>query len=127
MLEETNKGYESEVNLSYLRDIASGSVEFMIEMIDIFLDQTPEYFRNLETAVAEKNWKGVADVAHKIKPTLAFMGVNSGKQDIEDIEHKARDGRDVEEIQVQFNTLKEKCSNLFLKLQQVRTELEAEL
>lgn len=127
MSEEINKGYEAELDLSYLRDIASGSAEFMIEMIDIFLDQTPEYFTQLEAAVAEKNWKGVADVAHKIKPTLAFMGVNSAKQDIEDIEHKARAVNNVDDIEPQFNLLKERCSNLFLKLKQVRTELEAEL
>lgn len=127
MSEETNKGYEAEVDLSYLRDIASGSAEFMIEMIDMFLDQTPVYFDQLEAAIAEKNWKVVGDVAHKIKPTLAFMGVSSGKQAIEAIEHDARALNNVEDIGGRFAEVKRNCSNLFLKLQQVRTELASEL
>jgi len=39
------------VDLSYLNDIAGGNVEFVIDMIDIFLEQTPVYFEELNAAI----------------------------------------------------------------------------
>jgi HPt (histidine-containing phosphotransfer) domain-containing protein len=83
-----NKSFE--IDMSYLSDIAGGSEEFMIEMIDIFIEQTPLYFEQLEEAVNSRDWKAVGDVAHKIKPTLAFMGIEEAKDIMADIERKAR-------------------------------------
>jgi HPt (histidine-containing phosphotransfer) domain-containing protein len=114
-----------EIDLSYLRAIASDSNEFMIEMIDLFLDQTPEYFNQLQDAVNEKNWKEVAGLAHKIKPTLAFMGIDAARADIEEIEKKARSLDRVEEIEPQLVKLRAACTTLFAKLREVRTQLAA--
>ena len=116
-----------DIDLSYLRTIAGDSAEFMIEMIDLFLDQTPGYFDQLQLAVDEGNWKAVADTAHKIKPTLAFVGVNTAKQEIESIEKKARSLENVDEIPSQLRTLRAACSNLYENLRKVRAELESEL
>lgn len=126
MSEQNKKPAELDVDLSYLRDVASGSTEFMIEMIDIFLDQTPEYFEKLDQAVKDKDWKTVADVAHKIKPTLIFMGVDVTKHDIGDIERKARNLEYLEDIEPQFNSIKLMSSQLFKRLEEIKTEIQAE-
>lgn len=126
MSEQNKKPAELDVDLSYLRDVASGSTEFMIEMIDIFLDQTPEYFEKLDQAVKDKDWKTVADVAHKIKPTLIFMGVDVTKHDIGDIERKARNLEYLEDIEPQFNSIKLMSAQLFKRLEEIKTEIQAE-
>lgn len=115
------------LNLSYLNDVASGSVEFMVEMIDIFLEQTPGYFDTLTQAIKDGNWQTVADVAHKIKPTLAFMGVDKAKDDMQAIELKARGRTDLESIEPEFIKLKATCANLFAQLENYKKELEAKL
>ncbi len=79
-----------DIDLSYLNDIADGNAEFIIDMIDIFMQQTPVYFDQLDKAIQEKDWKVAGDVAHKIKPTLAFMGVEAAKEQMADVERKAR-------------------------------------
>ena len=127
MSEQSNKPSVMDLDLSYLRDVASGSAEFMIEMIDIFLDQTPEYFEKLDEAVKAKDWKTVADVSHKIKPTMVFMGVDITKYDIGGIERKARDLVDLEEIEPQFNSLKLMGVGLFKRLEEIKKELQADL
>ncbi|WP_207427277.1 Hpt domain-containing protein [Pedobacter sp. SYSU D00535] len=124
MAEATNN---SGIDLSYLSEIAGGSAEFMIEMIDIFIEQTPLYMEQMEEAVKASDWKGVGDVAHKIKPTLAFMGLESAKEQMAEIERKARTQDGVEAIEGQFYDIKQKCNNLYQDLDKAREELKAQL
>lgn len=125
MAEGNNKGFE--IDLSYLSDIAGGSEEFMIDMIDIFIEQTPLYFDQLEQAVNSSDWKSVGDVAHKIKPTLAFMGINEAKDIMAEIERKARTSDNVAEIPSMFVEIKGKCAELYTDLDKIREELKAKL
>lgn len=113
-----------EVDMSYLNDIAGGNAEFIIDMIDIFLEQTPEYFDQLSKAIQEKNWKATGDLAHKIKPTLAFMGVAEAKEQMAEIERKARSLEKVEEIEGAFHNLRETCDLLYANLQKIKEDLQ---
>lgn len=112
------------VDLSYLRDVSSGSNEFMVEMIELFLDQTPAYFEQLDQYIQEKNWLRVADIAHKIKPTLAFMGADSAKDDMAEIEVNARNLKNLDKIQPAFQLLNDLSSELFSKLEEIKAGLK---
>ena len=112
------------IDLTYLKDVASGSDEFMIDMIDLFLDQTPLYFEQMEQHIQEGSWSKVADIAHKIKPTLAFMGVDSAKDSMAEIEQNARNLQNIESIQPAFNILKENTAGLYAELIRVKNELQ---
>lgn len=124
---KNKKNPEINIDLSYLSDVASGSTEFMIDMIDIFLEQTPDYIVQLGIAIKDKNWPLAANIAHKIKPTLAFMGVISARDDMEEIEENARALKNLEEIEHKFNSLESICGYLFSRLEQLKKELEAKL
>jgi len=117
-----NTGFK--VDLSYLKDVASGSDEFMIDMIDLFLDQTPGYFEQLEQFITEENWSKVADIAHKIKPTLAFMGVDSARESMAEIEQNARSTRNLETISSAFQVLKDMTVQLYKQLAEVKASLQ---
>ena len=115
---------EFKIDLSYLRDVSSGSNEFMIEMIELFLEQTPAYFEQLRQFINEENWPRVAEIAHKIKPTLAFMGADGAKDNMAEIEINARNLTNVESISPAFKSLNEFSEELFIKLTEVKKELE---
>lgn len=117
-----NAGFK--VDLSYLKDVASGSDEFMIDMIDLFLDQTPAYFEQMEQFISEENWSKVADIAHKIKPTLAFMGVDSARESMAGIEQNARNLVNLEAISPAFQILKEMSVQLYKQLEEVKASLQ---
>lgn len=116
-----------EIDLSYLNEIAGGDAEFMIDMIDIFIEQTPVYTDQLINAVNAKDWKTVGDIAHKIKPTLAFMGVNKAKEQMASIEQKARTESNVEDIAKEFAEVKAVCESLYTGLEKVKIDLQASL
>ncbi|MBC7655465.1 MAG: Hpt domain-containing protein [Oligoflexus sp.] len=113
------------IDLSYLQELASDNKEFMIEMIEIFLLQTPNYVAVLEEGVVSKNFKTIADSSHKIKPTLTFMGVDSAKETITNIESWAKNEENYERILSDFNSLKETFKTIYIKLEEKKAELLA--
>ena len=112
------------LDLSYLQDVANGSNEFMIEMMEMFLKQTPGYFEQLDQLIKDENWPVVADISHKIKPSLTFMGIESARVSLDEIEHNARNLKNLETITPAFKILKEMSEQLFIKLAQVKSDLE---
>ena len=119
-----NKSADFNLDLSYLQDVANGSNEFMIEMIQLFLDQTPGYFEQLDQLIKDLNWPLVAEISHKIKPSLTFMGIESARVSLDEIEHNARNLKNLETITPAFKILKEMSVQLFIKLAQVKSDLE---
>lgn len=119
-----NNSADFNIDLSYLQDVVSGSNEFMIEMIELFLTQTPAYFDQLGQLIKDENWSAVADIAHKIKPTLAFMGVESASGSMAEIEQNARNLKNLETVPPAFKLLKDMSVELFIKLAQIKSDLE---
>lgn len=118
------KTTELNVDLSYLRDVSSGNNEFIVEMIELFLEQTPGYFEQLDQYIKEENWLRVADIAHKIKPTLAFMGADSAKEVMTEIESNARNLKNLDKISPAFKILYGLSSGFFSKLEEIKAELQ---
>jgi|SRR6476661_4914673 len=115
--------FKTDIDLSYLREVVSGNTEFMIEMIDIFLDQTPGFVDDLTKAIEEKDWPKVALVAHKLKPTFSFMGIASANELMEDIERDARDQTNLDEVVNRFHLMQDVLQTIFDNLQQKKQEL----
>lgn len=122
----SNYSEDLQIDLSYLNEVAGGSSEFMIEMIDMFLDQTPDYFTQIDQSINEGDWFKVADIAHKIKPTFSFMGVDFAKNEMAEIERKAKNMDVVEEIRPAFNQLKSLSVVLYRKLEEEKLKLQNE-
>ena len=79
-------------NLGYLKKISDNNRDFIVDMISSFIEQTPRDIRKLKSAAAAEDWEEVANVAHKIKPSITFMGIESIKRSISDIQEMARSG-----------------------------------
>lgn len=114
---------EIKVDLSYLNEVSSGNSEFIIEMIDIFMQQTPVYVQQLTDAIAKKDWTAIAQVAHKIKPTLGFMGIDSARDIMVQIENDARNQENYESIVFNFTQSSDVFSTVYSKLEEIKKEL----
>jgi HPt (histidine-containing phosphotransfer) domain-containing protein len=115
------------LDLSYLRDMSGNSIEFMIEMIDMFKQQTPIYIKDLSDALAEKNWVKVSSCAHKIKPTFAYVGREDAKDHMQLMEQNAREQKDIEMLPDAFKELNNFIVILNEQLDAARIELEKQL
>lgn len=119
-----NNSADFNLDLSYLQDVANGSNDFMIEMIQLFLNQTPAYFEQLDQLIKDLNWPFVAEISHKINPTLTFMGIESARASMAEIEQNARNLKNLETIPPAFKLLKDMSVELFIKLAQLKSDLE---
>jgi HPt (histidine-containing phosphotransfer) domain-containing protein len=65
------------ISIEELESISSGDKEFMKELIQIFLDQVPEYTFNMKKFFAEGNLKSLAKEAHTAKSSVLIFGMTS--------------------------------------------------
>ncbi len=104
-------------NLSYLKDLSRGDNNFILEMISVFLTQTPEAINSLKTHLNNKDWKGVRGVAHKMKPSMTFMGMNELESVIASIEDYAAKETSLELIPGLVQTLENVCNEALKELE----------
>lgn len=67
-------GYKH-INLEYLYEIADNEIEFVKEIINDYLSNVPNQFVELEGAVATQDFEATKFIAHKMKSSFQFMGV----------------------------------------------------
>lgn len=86
-----------EIDLTYLESIADGDQSIVLELITIFLEQVPEFTGALDKYYADKDWKGIAALAHKAKSSVISMGMNDlGNNDLKNLELVAKHYRILE-------------------------------
>jgi PAS domain S-box-containing protein len=65
------------INLAYLESASIQNVQFMEEMIRVFLRQTPDFVLRAREACQQQQWKELGAVIHKMKATTATVGIHS--------------------------------------------------
>ena len=81
---EANK--PKHIDLTYLKDLANGSTEFIVEIITGFLTETPRAIDNLEKHLSAANWDALRATAHKMKPSFSFVGIKELEAVINSVE-----------------------------------------
>jgi HPt (histidine-containing phosphotransfer) domain-containing protein len=105
-------------DLTYLKELAEGSDEFIKEMIDMFLIQTPEMLEIMAKCLHDKKWQTLRGVAHKIKPTIDFVGIHSIKETVKTIEHYASKEIHLDLLPDMVNKVIQVCSVAIIELKE---------
>lgn len=77
--------------INNLRELSSGDDEFLVEIIDIFLDDTPKRIAELGSCLAAGDLETFSRAAHSIKGSAANLGALSLRAAAEKLEHHARE------------------------------------
>lgn len=115
------------LDLSYLSGMSGDSAEFMIEMLDMFKMQTPLYVAELEKSIEAKDWVSAAGHAHKIKPTLSYVGREDARGLLQQIENNAKGLTELDNIPVALEELRAFLKVLYVQLDEAKVELEGRL
>ena len=70
------------VDLSYLIKLTKSDPDLMMEMISIYLEQTPPLISAMRQGVENKDWKSVYAAVHKIIPSFSIMGITGEFENI---------------------------------------------
>ena len=108
------------IDLEYLNRRTKSNPELMMEMITLYLEQTPPLISAMKKGLAEKDWHGLHSAVHKMIPSFAIMGINP------DFENMARKVQDYATTQEQAEGISEMVLQLGNICTQACMELEEE-
>lgn len=67
---------EKSVNLDYLMHITKSDPKLILEIIELYLEQTPELIKSMKESFKDKDWHILGGTAHKMIPSFSIMGIN---------------------------------------------------
>ena len=77
------------INTEQIDAISAGDNDFKKELIDIFLEQIPEFIEKITTFHEAKNWEMLAREAHTAKSSAMTFGMDTAGQLLKDIQLQA--------------------------------------
>lgn len=87
------------VNLDYLNEISNGNTDFIIDLIDMFFKQIPDYQISLSDLYDKKDWVNLGKLAHKAKSAILMVGMKELAEDLKKLEENAKEGININEYQ----------------------------
>jgi CheY-like chemotaxis protein len=99
------------IDLNYLFKHTKANPELMIEMIAIYLEQTPPLIIKMKQSLKDKDWDTLRTTAHKIIPSFSIMGIQKKFEDIaKNIQEYARTKQNLSEVEGLIAQLENVCS-----------------
>lgn len=77
-------------DLAYLKDIAGGDASLIQRAVGKFLESTPDTMREMEVALEARSYLEVSKLAHKLKSSVATMGMNAAREVMFSIEQTGK-------------------------------------
>src|SRR6185295_5328104 len=94
--------------------------KLMMEMISVYLEQTPPLITAMKQGFLEKDWSSLQSAVHKMIPSFSIMGINVS------FENMARKVQEFANTQVQADGIDEMVLQLENICVQACKELEVE-
>jgi PAS domain S-box-containing protein len=99
------------VDLTYLSKRTKDNPELMIEMIALYLEQTPPLIRQMKQGLHDKDWNSVYTAAHKMIPSFSIMGMHKDfEYAVKKIQEYSGTQKHLKEIQELVTQIENVCS-----------------
>jgi HPt (histidine-containing phosphotransfer) domain-containing protein len=108
------------INLDYLNEIALGNVEFKKEMLQTFVNKTPQSLLQMEQAFQTEDFEQVGKIAHQLKTSFSFVGMEAMVELCKRIQDMGLKNMDIHLLPESLIILK---NNLHLGLKEIENEL----
>ncbi len=115
-----------DLDLTFLYEIADGSDEFVVESIDMLLQQAPEMLNSIDQALQSTDWPAAAASAHKLKPSMGFFGMLISQNLLQEVELLCKaGGQEPDQIKEKYFQAKDLIETNLTALARIKTEKEA--
>ncbi|MFV8361051.1 response regulator [Flavobacterium sp. LS1P3] len=106
-------------NLEYLHHRTKSNPILMMEMISLYLAQTPPLISTMKQSLAEQNWQLLGAAVHKMIPSFSIMGIGSNFENIAKKIHELATAQEQSEgIHDLVLQLEEVCLKTCIELQE---------
>ena len=79
---EESQNNNSCINLDYLRRVTKNNPAIIVEMIEVYLEETPRLLNSMKQALDSRNWHALGLAAHSIAPSFPTMGIDKEYENI---------------------------------------------
>ena len=83
------------IDLAYLKEMSGNNKEIMVEMVEIFIEQYPEFTEGISNYFENKQWTQLGAITHKAKSSFRIMGMSELGDCLEKIEHYSKGNQKV--------------------------------
>ncbi len=111
-----------ELNFEQLRMLTGEDADFMIEILEIIEDQSPEVLEEMKEQLAKGDYSSLSATAHKYKSSINILGNLHLNNIVKDLEDKAKNNKNWDELEGLIFEFEGVCDKL---LDAVRDELDS--
>lgn len=108
-------------DLSYLNQIFQGNQEMINNIIQLFLEQVPQYIEEMVECVNQNDLISLHPLAHKAKSSIAMLGLKSIEQQVLQIEQDSKQHQNFEQLPNLVSDVKSECDLVYEQLRGVLT------
>nr|HPR28943.1 ATP-binding protein [Chitinophagales bacterium] len=109
---------QEHISFEYLNTVTEDDEDLKLRMMRIMLDETPMELKSLEEAAAASQWDNLRAVAHKMKSTMQFLGLEDTLETVKFIEVSARERTHLEQIPEKVRSVVQVCTRALGALQE---------
>ena len=120
--QETTKKYTI-ISIEHLHSLSRGNTTFIKEIIHLFLEQNPIEINDVEKAIEHKDYAVISSVAHKMKTSVGFIGIEQLLQPLNQLEKLAINQGNANDILGIFKNVKTTCHKASMELRLFLNEL----
>jgi len=126
--EKLNRIKRKYIDLEYLNHRTKSDPALMMEMITLYLEQTPSLVEIMKKSLQDKDWASLQAASHKIIPSFAIMGMspdfeNMAKK-IKDFASTQQEADEIPNMVLQIeNVCKHACKELELEFKKIKNTL----
>lgn len=115
----SENGHEH-LNMDYLNRLTDGNETLRKQIVDLLLKETPDEVRLLNENLDKANWLRVKGVAHKMKSSATYLGLEETLSKLKKVEEYAREQIKIDEIPHLVNEI---SSNFELALKELEVNI----
>jgi len=96
-------------DLSYLNQVFQGNEAMVDSIINLFLQQVPQYVKEMEQCVVEGQLQNLHPLAHKAKSSVAMLGLKKMEEKILLIEDTSKKAENLTDLPALVEEVRKEC------------------
>lgn len=111
------------VNLEFLKEISEGNLDLMRDLITLFITQVPTFSEQMDAYLKNEDYCTLAKLAHKIKNSVAMMGIDELTSDMKKLENLCTEKPNYNVVKAYVDRFKKISTEASTELRQILESL----
>lgn len=107
------------INPEYLESVSGGDSEIIREIVDMFREQSAEAYTDMLSLLEKGDYNNLGLLAHKVKSSVAIMGMNDLAAMLKTFELQARAGKETASYRSYIERFREETEIALTELEDV--------